>query len=82
MAKECLGCPMLRFLKNLAMVKDCWKKWNTESFGKLNHCVAMLRTWLKQSRNLVENGSLEAIDQKTIIRNPLNEALRMEEVVW
>ncbi|KAF3775731.1 putative tocopherol O-methyltransferase [Nymphaea thermarum] len=76
------GCPMIKFLKKLGLVKAALLRWNAEKFGWLESRIEKLRLHLDQCRLLVENGDLEALKQEYETRGLLKEALRMEEVMW
>ncbi|KAF3778597.1 LINE-1 retrotransposable element ORF2 protein [Nymphaea thermarum] len=48
------GCPMIRLLKKLGLVKAALPRWNAEKFGRLESRIVNLRLHLDQSRLLVE----------------------------
>ncbi|XP_049937087.1 uncharacterized protein LOC126410668 [Nymphaea colorata] len=76
------GCPMIRLLKKLGLVKSALLRWNAEKFGRLESRIENLRLRLDQSRLLVEHGDWGATKQEYEIRGLLNDALLMEEVMW
>ncbi|KAF3791961.1 Transposon TX1 uncharacterized protein [Nymphaea thermarum] len=76
------GCPLIKLLKKLGLVKAALLRWNAEKFGRLECRIEKLRLRLDHCRLLVENGDLEVLKQEHEIRGLLKEALCMEEVMW
>ncbi|KAF3778042.1 hypothetical protein EJ110_NYTH44431 [Nymphaea thermarum] len=76
------GCPILRVLGKLSAVKKRLSRWNREEFGRIDEKVKSLHVKLEQSQAANDQGNLFATLEETAIRQELNRALLLEEIMW
>ncbi|KAF3777909.1 hypothetical protein EJ110_NYTH32946 [Nymphaea thermarum] len=76
------GCPILRVLGKLTAVKKRLSRRNSEEFGRVDEKVKSLHAQLEQAQLAIDQTNLSATVEESIIRQELNCALLLEEIMW
>ncbi|KAF3793964.1 putative ribonuclease H protein [Nymphaea thermarum] len=76
------GCPMLRVLQKLEVVKHNLIYWNKNSFGRIEDNIKSLQSRLSQAQAYSEAGDGWATREEESIKKKLEKALHLEEIMW
>ncbi|KAF3784888.1 Transposon TX1 uncharacterized protein [Nymphaea thermarum] len=76
------GCPMLRVLRKLEVVKRSLIYWNKNSFGRIEDNIKSLQSRLRQAQANSEAGDGWATREEESIKRKLEKALHLEEIMW
>ncbi|KAF3783664.1 Transposon TX1 uncharacterized protein [Nymphaea thermarum] len=78
---EVQGCPMLRVLRKLEVVKRSLIYWNKNSFGRIEDNIKSLQSRLRQAQANSEAGDGWATREEESIKRKLEKALHLEEII-
>ncbi|KAF3777801.1 Transposon TX1 uncharacterized protein [Nymphaea thermarum] len=79
---EVQGCPMLRVLRKLEVMKCSQIYLTKNSFGRIEDNIKSLQCRLRQAQANSEAGDGWAMREEEFIKRELEKALHLEEIMW